>query len=227
VRDRQLPLGREQLVGALADRLEDARPDVVGVLRSAVARRERRRGRTAGIVQPVVGQVIAQHREQRHDPFARVGLGALARNAQSTGGEVNMLDTQTAELAHPRPGKDQRLHDYAPRDVVAVPRRRRVHPQLAAADLADQRVGDAELPGERERGGVGRADLSDGTPSMRSCGARAPAASCATTSTTTLCVDILGGVVFYRLLVTGGPLDDRLAHDLTVLLLRAIAQPTS
>jgi hypothetical protein len=30
---------------------------------------------------------------------------------------------------------------------------------------------------------------------------------------------------FYRLLVTGGPLDDRLADDLTAVLLRAIAQP--
>jgi AcrR family transcriptional regulator len=42
-----------------------------------------------------------------------------------------------------------------------------------------------------------------------------------------LCLDLLGGVVFYRLLVTGGPLDDRLADDLTTVLLRAIARPTS
>jgi AcrR family transcriptional regulator len=42
-----------------------------------------------------------------------------------------------------------------------------------------------------------------------------------------LCLDLLGGVVFYRLLVTGGPLDDRLADDLTAVLLRAITQPTS
>jgi AcrR family transcriptional regulator len=42
-----------------------------------------------------------------------------------------------------------------------------------------------------------------------------------------LCLDLLGGVVFYRLLVTGGPLDDRLAADLTAVLLRAIAQPTT
>lgn len=42
-----------------------------------------------------------------------------------------------------------------------------------------------------------------------------------------LCLDLLGGVVFYRLLITGGPLDDRLAHDLTTVLIRAIAQTTS
>ena len=42
-----------------------------------------------------------------------------------------------------------------------------------------------------------------------------------------LCLDLLGGVIFYRLLVTGGPLHDRLADDLTPVLLRAIAQPTS
>lgn len=38
-----------------------------------------------------------------------------------------------------------------------------------------------------------------------------------------LCLDLLGGVVFYRLLITGGPLDKRLADDLTTLILRAIA----
>ena len=42
-----------------------------------------------------------------------------------------------------------------------------------------------------------------------------------------LCLDLLGGVVFYRLLVTGGRLDDCLADDLTAVLVRAIAQPTS
>lgn len=42
-----------------------------------------------------------------------------------------------------------------------------------------------------------------------------------------LCLDLLGGAVFYRLLVTGGPLDHRFADDLTAVLLRAIAQPTS
>jgi AcrR family transcriptional regulator len=42
-----------------------------------------------------------------------------------------------------------------------------------------------------------------------------------------LCLDLLGGPVFYRLLVTGAPLDERFARDLTALLLRAIARPTS
>ena len=42
--------------------------------------------------------------------------------------------------------------------VVAVPRRRRAVPELAAADLADQRVGDPELACERDRGAAGAAD---------------------------------------------------------------------
>jgi AcrR family transcriptional regulator len=38
-----------------------------------------------------------------------------------------------------------------------------------------------------------------------------------------LCLDLFGGVVFYRLLITGGPLDERLVEDLTAVILRAIA----
>lgn len=38
-----------------------------------------------------------------------------------------------------------------------------------------------------------------------------------------LCLDLFGGVIFYRLLITGGPLDQRLVDDLTALILRAIA----
>jgi AcrR family transcriptional regulator len=41
-----------------------------------------------------------------------------------------------------------------------------------------------------------------------------------------LCLDLFGGVIFYRLLITGGPLDERLVDDLTVLILRAIAVHT-
>jgi AcrR family transcriptional regulator len=39
-----------------------------------------------------------------------------------------------------------------------------------------------------------------------------------------LCLDLFGGVIFYRLLITGGPLDERLVDDLTVLILRAVAR---
>ena len=42
-----------------------------------------------------------------------------------------------------------------------------------------------------------------------------------------LCLDLLGGVVFYRLLVTGGPLDEHLVRELTAVLLRAFGKPTS
>lgn len=38
-----------------------------------------------------------------------------------------------------------------------------------------------------------------------------------------LCLDLFGGVVFYRLLVTGGPLDEQLVEDLTAVILRAVA----
>jgi hypothetical protein len=38
-----------------------------------------------------------------------------------------------------------------------------------------------------------------------------------------LCLDLLGGVVYYRFLITGGPLNRRLADDLTDALMRAIA----
>ena len=38
-----------------------------------------------------------------------------------------------------------------------------------------------------------------------------------------VCIDLFGGVIFYRLLVTGGPLDARLVDDLTAVVVRAIA----
>jgi AcrR family transcriptional regulator len=40
---------------------------------------------------------------------------------------------------------------------------------------------------------------------------------------TDLCLDLLGGVVYYRFLITGGPLNRRVADDLTDALMRAIA----
>jgi AcrR family transcriptional regulator len=40
---------------------------------------------------------------------------------------------------------------------------------------------------------------------------------------TELCLDLLGGVVYYRFLITGGPLDQRLADDLADVLVRGIA----
>lgn len=40
-----------------------------------------------------------------------------------------------------------------------------------------------------------------------------------------LCLDLFGAVIFYRLLITGGPLDERLVEDLTTMILRAIAIP--
>jgi AcrR family transcriptional regulator len=38
-----------------------------------------------------------------------------------------------------------------------------------------------------------------------------------------LALDVLGGPIFYRLLVTGGPIDDQLAEGVTELLLRGFA----
>jgi len=40
-----------------------------------------------------------------------------------------------------------------------------------------------------------------------------------------LCLDLFGGVIYYRFLVTGGPLDQRLADELTDALLDGIAVP--
>lgn len=42
-----------------------------------------------------------------------------------------------------------------------------------------------------------------------------------------LALDVLGGPLFYRLLVTGGPLDDRLAESVADLILRGFAREPS
>jgi hypothetical protein len=38
-----------------------------------------------------------------------------------------------------------------------------------------------------------------------------------------LALDVLGGPLFYRLLITGGPIDERLAEGVVELLMRAFA----
>lgn len=40
-----------------------------------------------------------------------------------------------------------------------------------------------------------------------------------------LALDVLGGPLFYRLLITGGPVDDRLARGVVTLVLRGFAPP--
>jgi AcrR family transcriptional regulator len=42
-----------------------------------------------------------------------------------------------------------------------------------------------------------------------------------------LALDVLGGALFYRLLVTGGPIDDALAHGVVELILRGFAPEPS
>jgi hypothetical protein len=41
-----------------------------------------------------------------------------------------------------------------------------------------------------------------------------------------LALDVLGGPLFYRLLITGGPIDERLADGIVALILRGFAPPT-
>jgi AcrR family transcriptional regulator len=40
-----------------------------------------------------------------------------------------------------------------------------------------------------------------------------------------LALDVLGGAIFYRLLITGGPIDQRLAEGIVELILRGLAPP--
>ena len=71
-----------------------------------------------------------------------------------------MSDVPAAQLADTRPEQDQRLDDRPPRDVVAVARLGCVNPQLPPAHAADQRVGDAQLPGQRDRRRARGADVA-------------------------------------------------------------------
>ena len=42
-----------------------------------------------------------------------------------------------------------------------------------------------------------------------------------------LALDVLGGPLFYRLLITGGPIDDALAEGVAELILRGFAPPNT
>ena len=49
------------------------------------------------------------------------------------------------------------------------------------------------------------------------------AATCAADLDFELALDVLGGPLFYRLLITGGPIDDQLAQGVVELILRGFA----
>ena len=128
-----------------------------------------------GEVEAVVGEVLAQDGHERDLALAGVGLGDVAGDAQAAGGEVEMVGAEPAELADARAREDQRLDHDPPRHVVAVAGFGAFVPELAPADLADQRVRDPELAGERDGRGVGGADVRDLLPrqaAMRRLGER-------------------------------------------------------
>jgi AcrR family transcriptional regulator len=114
-------------------------------------------------------------------------------------GDLRQLLTEAVELY-----STQRAAALTPELLAGMAR----EPELAKAVrqgflVARRRALDAVLHRARERGEL-RADVDD-----------------------ELCLDVLGGVVFYRLLVTGAPLDEDLVHELTAVVLRAFGKPTS
>ena len=80
-----------------------------------------------------------------------------------------------------------------------------------------------ELARERPRGLPGRAPRGAPAPCSS---AASNAATCVADLDLELALDVLGGPLFYRLLITGGPIDEQLAEGVVELILRGFA-PTS
>src|SRR5688500_12125628 len=74
------------------------------------------------------------------------------------------MTVDSAQLVGAGTRQHKRGEDGQARDVVAVPRPGLAAPELAAADLAAQHVGDAEFLGERHRGFRRFADVTDLLP---------------------------------------------------------------
>ena len=166
VRDRRAAVGLAS--SSLARRrtgVEDARAHVVGPLRGAVARRERGSAAPGGCSSRC--SASRSRNTGRAAPRARPRRSWWPRAGMRTRPEARSTcsHAQPAELAHAQAGQDQRLHDQAARNVVAIARRGvSADPELAAADLSDQRVRDAELARQRAGRGAGGADRGDRRP---------------------------------------------------------------
>ena len=122
------------------------------------SRRERRLALAARVFGPVLGQALAQRRHDRDVALAGIGLRRRSRDAQAASRDVEVRAIEPAELRDAQAAEDQRVDDNAARHVVAVPWSGPAIPQLAAADLAYQRVGNPELACERDRGPAGAPD---------------------------------------------------------------------
>src|SRR3954471_14204666 len=92
----------------------------------------------------------------------------------------------------------------APRLVPALVEEARRNPELANTVRNDFLKGRRAALSAVLKRGIRRGDLSRGLDLE-------------------LALDVLGGAIFYRLLVTGGPIDDRLADGIVELVLRGFA----
>jgi AcrR family transcriptional regulator len=116
----------------------------------------------------------------------------------STRGDLLALMGQAVELYS---------GSIAPRLMPSLVAEARRSPELANAVRNDFLRGRREALSVVLRRGIRRGDLRRGLD-------------------VELALDVLGGAIFYRLLVTGGPIDQRLAEGIVELILRGFA-PTS
>jgi len=158
-----LTLGQEP-VRLRPDRDHDSAEDVVLRVAGPVAGREHRLVRSVSTVGAVLEEQLVEPGQHRHHTDAGHGLGVDARNAEAPARQVDVVAVEPAELLDARTAEHERAEHGAARDVIAVSRSRLAVPELAAPDVADEHVGDAELPGECRGGLVGAADVADLLP---------------------------------------------------------------
>jgi AcrR family transcriptional regulator len=160
-------------------------------------------------------------RDLRMDDVAEragVGKATIYRRYRSKNALISdTVATLVSEIAVPDTGStradllalmEQAVELYsgslAPRLMPSLIEEARRNPELARTVREEFLAGRrAALSAVLERG-VGRGDLRRGLD-------------------VELALDVLGGAIFYRLLVTGGPIDQRLAEGVVELILRGFA----
>lgn len=152
-----------------------------------------------------VGKGAIYRRYRSKETLVAAAVGALVRDqialpdTGSTRGDLLVLMQEAVALY-----RGSRARGLMPELVGAMARR----PELARAVRDGFVAGRRAALGEVLRRGVERGELR---PDLD----------------LELALDVLGGPLFYRLLVTGGPLDDRLAESVTDLILRGFAPEPS